>query len=224
MALSVDYLYSYTLNLIKKNQAGSLSSTEWARHWNGESAAYMDDLVGHFQARSNGKVGINTGLIENETILEKLAPFTKNATIVIAAGNGNKPTGFKYALALRINGKEVRRINHNQMATVNDNVIDPPSISDDTYYAVIYEGYYSFLPSSVTSASLDYIVVPTNVVWGYTLDGQNRQVYDAATSVQSQWDDNSNREICKRVLSTLGVAYKDGDFANFGNRVINTGN
>lgn len=223
MALSVDYLYQYTLNLIKKNQAGSLASTEWARHWNGESAAYMDDLVGRFQARSNGKSGINTGLIENETILQKLAPFIKNATITIAAGNGNKPTGFKYELALRINGKEVRHINHNQIATVNDNVIDPPSIPNDSYYAIIYEGYYAFLPSTVTEASLDYIVVPTDVVWGFTIVA-GRQVYNSGTSTQSQWDDNSNREITKRVLNTLGVAYKDGDFSGFGNKVINTGN
>jgi hypothetical protein len=223
MALSVDYLYQYTLNLIKKNQAGGLASTEWARHWNGESAAYMDDLVGRFQARSNGKTGANTGLIENETILQKLSPFIKNATIVIAGGNGGKPAGFKYELALRINGKDVHRINHNQIATVNDNVIDPPSITTDTYYAVIYEGYYTFLPSSVTQATLDYIVTPTDIVWGFTIVG-GRQVYNAATSVQSQWDDNSNREICKRVLGTLGVSFKDSDFANFGNRVIQTGN
>jgi len=223
MALTTDYLYQFTLNLIKKNQAGSLGSIEWARHWNGESTAYQDDLLGRFQARSNGKTGVNTGLIENETILQKLSPFIKNATIAIAAGNGNKPTGFKYELALRINGKEVRNINHNQIATVNDSVIDPPSIPNDAYYAVMYEGYYSFLPSTVTSASLDYIVAPTDVVWGFTIVG-GRQVYNSATSVQTLWDDASAREITKRVLNTLGVAYKDGDFSNFGNKVINTGN
>lgn len=223
MALSVDYLYSYTLNLIKKNQAGSLSSIEWARHWNGESAAYQDDLLGRFQSRSNGKSGVNTGLIENETIMQKLAPFIKNTTITVTTGNGNRPADFKYELALRINGKEVRYINHNQIASVNDNVIDTPSIALDLYYAVIYQGYYTFLPSSVTSASLDYIATPTDVLWAYTMVG-GRQVYDSGSSVQSEWDDASNREITKRVLNTLGVAYKDGDFANFGNKVINTGN
>lgn len=223
MALSVDYIYQYTLNLIKKNQAGSLTSTEWARHWNGESTAYQDDLLGRFQARSNGKTGINTGLIENETIMQKLAPFIKNATIAIASGNGNKPVGFKYELALRINGKEVRRIDHDQIATVNDNVIDPPSILADSYYVVTYQGYYTFLPATVTVASLDYIEAPTDVFWGFTIVG-GRQTYSSGASIQSQWDDASNREITKRVLSTLGVAYKDGDFANFAQRVIQTGN
>ena len=127
MALTVDYLYSYCLNLIKKNQAGSLGSVEWARHWNGESNAYQDDLLGRFQVRSNGKAGVNTGLIENETILQKLSSFTKNATIAIASGSGDRPSDFKYLLALRINGEHVIHVNKNQIATVNDNVIDPPS-------------------------------------------------------------------------------------------------
>jgi hypothetical protein len=223
MALSVDYLYNYCLNLIKKNQAGSLGSVEWARHWNGESNAYQDDLLGRFQARSNGKTGMNTGLIENETILQKLAPFTKNDIVTIAAGNGNKPADFKYLLALRISGDHVIHINKNQIATVNDNVIDPPSITDGAYYYTDYQGFYSFLPSTVTSASIDYIAAPVDVVWGFTISG-GRQVYSSGTSTQSAWDDASNREICKRVLNTLGISFKDGDFANFGQHVINTGN
>jgi hypothetical protein len=223
MALTVDYLYQYCLNLIKKNQAGSLGSIEWARHWNGESNAYQDDLLGRFQARSNGKTGMNTGLIENETIEQKLAPFTKNATITIAGGDGNKPSDFKYLLALRINDDHVFHINKNQKATVLDSVIDSPSVTDGTYYYTEYQGLYSFLPTTVTSASIDYIAAPIDVVWGFNLSG-GRQVYNSGTSTQSQWDDASNREICKRVLSTLGISFKDGDFANFGQHTINTGN
>ena len=208
---------------MRKNQAGSVGSVEWARHWNGESNAYQDDLLGRMQARSNGKTGMNTGLIENETILQKLAPFTKNATIAIAGGLGNRPSDFKYLLALRIGGDQVIHVNKNQIATVNDNVIDPPSEIDGAYYYTLYGDAYSFLPNTVTSADIDYIASPVDVVWGFTISG-GRQVYNSGTSTQSQWDDASNREICKRVLSTLGIAFKDGDFANFGQHVINTGN
>lgn len=223
MALTVDYLYQYTLDLINANQAGKINSIRWARHWNDAQTAYMDDLLGRFQARSNGKSGVNTGLIENETIMQKLAPFTKNATLVVSSGNGGKPAGFIYQLALRVNGKEVHHIEHGQIATVNDSEIDPPSVSADRYYVVEYEGNYSFLPSTVASASLDYIVAPTDVLWNYTIVA-TRQVYDSGTSVQPQWDNNSCREITRRALDTLGISYKDSDFANFGNRVVNTGN
>jgi hypothetical protein len=222
MALSTDYLYQFSLNLIRKNQSGALASIEWARHWNDASSTYQDDLLGRFQARSNGKTGMNTGLIENETIETKLAPFTKTDTIVITAGNGPKPTDCIYLLALRINGEQVIHINKNQIAAVNDNVIDPPSVADGTYYYTPYLTYYSFLPSSVTAATIDYIATPVDVVWGFTIVS-GRQVYNAGTSVQPQWNDNSCREITKRMLKNLGVSFHDNEFLNFGESVIQKG-
>lgn len=222
MALTVDYLYQFSLNLIRKNQAGSLASIEWARHWNDSSNSYQDDLLGRFQARGNGKTGANTGLIENETIETKLAPFTKTASIVVTAGDGPKPSDFIYLLALRVGGKEVKHINKNQIATVNDNVIDAPSVADSAYYYTPYLNYYSFLPNTVTAATIDYIATPVDVVWGFIIVS-GRQVYNSGTSVQSQWDDHSNREITKRMLTNLGVSFKDQDFSQFGKSVQLTG-
>lgn len=222
MALTVDYLYQFTLNLIRKNQAGSLASIEWARHWNDAQATYQDDLLGRFQNRSNGKTGANTGLIENETILQKLAPFTKPFTLTITGGSANKPADFIYELALRINGKQVVHVSHNQIATVNDNVIDPPSVADNSFYVTEYLGTYSFFPTTVTSADLDYICTPTDVVWGFTIVAA-RQTYNSGTSIQPLWDNNSCREITKRMLTNLGVSFHDNEFTQFGKSVQLTG-
>lgn len=223
MALSVDYCYQFCLKLIKKNQSGGLASTEFAYHWNDAQATYQDDLLGRFQARNNGKTGLNTGLIEDETILQKLSPFIKTGTLTIASGNSNKPVNFVFRLALRIAGYDVYKITHSQISNVNHSVIDPPSVTNNAYYFVEYEGYYSFLPNTVTAATIDYIIVPPNVIWGYTLDANNRQVYNPGTSIQPLWDDNSCREVTKRMLTNLGVAFKDPDFENFGKSVQTTG-
>jgi len=228
MALSVDYNYQYVLKLIKKNQAGGLASKDFEFQWNAEQGAYQDDLLGRFQSRSNGKSGTNTGLIEDETILQKLSAFIKPVNITITSGNADKPVDFVYRLALRINGVDVYKINHNQIANVNASVIDPPSTTTNTYYFAEYEDYYYFLPRTlptedITTAQLDYIITPPNVVWGYTFDANSRQVYNPGTSIQPLWDSNSCREICKRVLKSLGVSFKDADFQNFGQSVIQTG-
>lgn len=224
MATSVDYLYKYVKRLIRKNQEGGLGSIDFQLMWNGESRSYMDDLLGRWESRSNGKTGMNTGLIEDETILQKLSPFINLGVLDILSGVANKPDDFIYRLAMRINNKDVYKINHNQIATVNDNVIDPPAVTTDTYYFVEYNGYYSFLPDTVTEAELDYIKTPDNIVWGYTFDSIGRQVYNKGLSVQPQWDNSSCIEITKRMLKSLGVSFKDADFANFGQSVITTGN
>lgn len=228
MALTVDYLFSFCKRLVKKNQAGGLSNTDFEYNWNDQSNAYQDDLLGRFQARNNGKTGLNTGLIEDETILQKLSPFIKPANIAIVSGNINIPADLVFRLAFRINGEDVFKINQSQIATVNESVIDPPSIADNKFYFVNYQDYYYILPhtlpaSEITTADLDYISTPINIKWGYTWDSQGRQIYSSSTSVQPQWDTNSCREISKRVLANLGVSYKDADFASFGKSVQLTG-
>lgn len=220
MALSVDYLYSFARKLIRKNQSGSLSADDFNKHWNDASNTYLDDLVGRFQPNAIGKTGVNTGLIQNKTILQKLAPFTKTTPLAVNSGSANKPSDFIYMLALRINGVDVIPATHDQKGSINSSVIDPPSASDDKYYFSEILATYSFLPSTFTGfATLDYISNPVDVVWAYTLDGQDRQVYNAGASVQSLWDDHSNREITKRMLTNLGVSLKDPDFAQFGAKI-----
>jgi len=228
MALSVDYLYGFALKLIKKNQAGGLTSKEFETHWNDAQATYQDDLLGRFQARNNGKEGANTGIILDETILQKLSPFTTTDSLTISSGNVDKPSDFIYRLAFRINGEDAYKISQGQIATVNNSVIDTPSITNNKYYFVEYEDYYYILPhslptASITTAELDYITTPKNIIWGFIYDGDGRQVYNAGTSVQPQWDNNSSREITKRMLKNLGVSFKDQDFAQFGQSVQVTG-
>jgi hypothetical protein len=216
MALNIDYLYSFARKLIRKNQSGSLSADDFNKHWNDASDSYFDDLVGRFQQQGVGKSGVNTGLIQNKTILQKLAPFTKKANLTITSGSANKPADFIYELALRIDGADVIPINKDQISSANGSVIDPPSEDDEKYYQTEYEDHYVFFPNTVTSAELDYISNPVDAVWAYTIDGQERQVYDPEASVQSQWDDHSKREITKRMLTNLGVSLKDADFMQFG--------
>ncbi len=224
MAWSVDTIYGYMRFLVRKNQSGSISSTEFFYAWNSEQMDMFQDLKGRFQSRNNGKEGVNTGLIENERIELKLAPFIKTTTIAVAAGLGTRPTDFSYLLAFRIGGYDVKHINKNQIATVNDNVIDPPSTANNCYYYTPYGAQYKFFPTTVTSADIDYLSVPTDVVWGYTLDGAGRQVYSSGTSTQPQWNQEEIIEITERTLKKFGVSYKDGDMAQYGNGVINTGN
>jgi len=221
--MTIDDIYKFCLDLIKKNQAGGLKASSFQYQWNDAQTSYQDDLLGRFQLRSNGKTGFNTGLIEDETILQKLSPFiTSNSALTVTAGVSAKPANFVYRIGLRVGGYDCYKILQSQIASVNNSVIDPPSAATNTYYFYEDKNGFTFLPSTITTAALDYIVSPTDVVWGYSIVS-GRQVYDSATSVQSQWDSNSNREITKRMLTNLGVSFKDADMENFGKSVQLTG-
>lgn len=223
MGLSVDYLRQFTNGLIRKNQSAGLIRTDWQYFWNDAQGSYEDDLLGRFQGRTNTKEGANTGLIEDETIIAKLTPFMLPVTLSVSAGQAIKPADWLYTLAMRVGNFKVYQIDKDQIQSVLNSVIDPPSIPNNTYYFTEYQNYYQIYPSTVASISVDYIQTPPDVVWGFTYDANNNEVYDAATSVQPLWSNNSCREITKRMLKTIGVSFSSQDFENFGQSVLAAG-
>lgn len=221
--MDVNYIYQFSLRLMLKNQAGGLSPSDFGYHWNGAQSSYQSDLLGRFQRGANGKSGNNTGLIENETILTKLMPFISTVNITAVSGQAPKPDKFVYTLALRSNNYVVFSVTHDKIWSLYQDVIDPPSITDNTFYYTEYQAYYSLIPAATPTIDLDFVASPTDVKWGFNLDANNRAVYSVGDSVQPQWDDNSCREITERMMKTIGVSFHDKDFEQFGQSVLNAG-
>jgi hypothetical protein len=223
MPWSVDNIYSFTKWLLNKNQAGGISATDLFYAWNAEQSQYHQDLVGRWQNRNNTKTGQSTGLVEDEITISSLSPFIIPITIPISAGQGIKPTDYIYGVALRINSAKVFSIDHDMIWSVLEDVIDPPDVAANCYYYSEYLNYFSFLPNTVTTFDLDYVAETTDIVWAYTLDANNRQVYDPSNSVQPKWNKNTVIEITKRTLKGFGVHFTSQDFENFGDSNIKTG-
>jgi|SRR6185369_16272056 len=224
MAWSVDDIYRFTRFLCNKNQAGGISATDLFYAWNGEQASYHEDLLGRWQARAADKTGPNIGMIQDETVLLKLAPFTILVNIPIVSGYAPWPSDFIYGAALRINGQKVYHFNKDERWSIEEDVIDPPSIAENSYYYTEYDKKFLILPTNAPSIDLDYIASPQDIQWAYTLDGNNRQIYNPATSIQPKWTANTIIEITKRTLKGFGLHFSDKSFEEFGNSNIITGN
>lgn len=229
MSWSTDDILNFTKFLTRKNQSASIRAKDLFYAWNGEQSAYFNDLRGRWEKMNNEKTGNNTGLINNETILTSLTPFTLNVFLNILAHIATKPDGFAYELGLRINGQQVYKINHGQKYAVLSSVIDPPSVVDGKYYALEYQDYYDLLPTTlptdtITELELDYLKQPVDIKWGFIFDAQNRQVYNEGSSIQPQWLQDDIITITKRTLALFGVSYHDKDFENFGQTAQATGN
>jgi hypothetical protein len=225
MAWNVNDLYKFTDFIANKNQSNNITSDNLFYLFNSEQKTYMGELVGNWHKNNPTKTGANTGIIEDKRIIEILSPFTINDSLTIAGGGAvTKPDGFLDLLSMRYLGKRIFRINQDQKSAVNDSVIDPASVADKKIYYIEYQNEYDLLPTSITGVvEFDYIAMPNDVVWGYTLDGNNRQVYNSATSVQPLWNDIEIVEIVKRSFATLGVRLSSQDFQNFGKSTKATG-
>lgn len=224
MRWNVNNIMSLTKDLTKKNQSGSISAINLFNFWNSEQMMYFQDVVGRWQAKSVGKSGINTGLILNEISLTQLSPFIIPYDLTISNGFADRPDDYEYRISIRVS--EIYKctiIRPDQIPSVQQSVIDPPSVLNNKYYAIEYEDKYSFLPNTITEATLDYIATPRDIVWGFTFDNEGRQIYNPGSSVQPQWSNVTIVEITKRTLTALGVSWKDQDFVNAGRIAQTTG-
>jgi len=216
MSWNVNDIYQAFLKLSNKNQSGSITATRFFYVWNTEQASYHNDIVGRWQNRANGKQGLNTGLIRNESILIDLAPFTISTSIAITSGTVVKPNGFIYTNDLRFNENKITHITNAQRDAVVKSVINPPSLTTETYYYTEYENNYYILPQTLTgNVELDYVAEARDIVWGFTIVN-GRQVYHPNTSVQPLWNQDTIVTITKRAFVNLGIMFDDNNFTNFG--------
>ena len=225
MSWNVNQIYEELKFLMRKSQSGNITATNLFYAFNLEQNMYFQDIVGRWEARANGKQGTNSGLIRNELILTDLAPFTISIPLTIIAGEATKPSDFVYTNNLSYNGTRITHITNGQLPSVTKSVIDPPSLTDEAYYYTEYTTKYHLLPTNITGTiQLDYVASPNDVIWGFVLDIDGRQVYDPATSVQPKWSQSTLLVIIKRTLTNFGASYKDSDFTNFGRNAQMSGN
>lgn len=224
MAWTVDKLFDFVKFLTRKNQTASITPAEFNLVWNSEQRSYMGELLGRFQPRSNSKAGQNTGLIENQTILSALAPFTTTANQSVAiTGNAAKPTDIVYLLDIRCNDQSVRMINKGQIYAMLRSLIKPPNITTGNYYGTEYDTFYKIWPSQAGSIDVDFIRNCPDVVYAYTDDANGVAQYDAGNSTQPLWKDLELQEITKRTLKQFGVSMSERTFSEFGQSNILTG-
>lgn len=226
MAWSVSDIYEHVKFLVNKHQTGSISPNDFFYAWNAEQRSFMGDLLGRFQARSNGKGGPNTGLIQNETILSALAPFMADpyALTIDITGNAPKPADLVYRMAVRVGNYNARFVSKDHIYAAINNAIDAPSVANNIIYFTEYGSFYKFWPAATGTATLDYIKDCTDVAYGTTLDSNGLPVYNAGTSVEAQWGNPEIQEITRRAMKSFGLHFSSQDLENFGQNAINSGN
>ena len=61
------------------------------------------------------------------------------------------------------------------------------------------------------------------MLWAYTLDVNNRPVYDPIASIQPLWYDIDKLELVARILKLVGVSLQDGQVEQYANQVTQIG-
>ena len=220
--MTVDKVYNILKFIVRKNQLGSLSPDDFAYAFNTAQRNYYDFLVGRIEQYQYGRAVSRVGLSMTDNVVSRLMPFQKTASVTVTSGLGTKPSDFNKLLSLYTpNNFRVYRLEENRFAERMQDSIDP--IDEANAFYVEQNTNWRIYPTSLTTLTLKYLIVPADVVWAYTTDGSGRPVYDPTNSVDPLWKDNDIDELVGRAAKIIGVSFKEPTLTQFGQGVINTG-
>ncbi len=229
--MDVNEVYGLMRVIARKNQLESLSPTEFQACFNTAQRNYYDFLVGRVEQYRYDKPTPRVGLNMTDNVVSRLMPFQMSSVVTVTAGVANKPVGFNKLTAMYTPlNQRVFRIEEDRFAERIGDSIDP--VNESNAFYVEQSTSWRVYPTTLSTVTVKYLTVPTNVVWAYTLDGSGRPVYSAGAggsvipttgSVQPVWNNNDIDEIIGRALKILGVSIKENSLINYGQQVIAQG-
>lgn len=102
---------------------------------------------------------------------------------------------------------DIKAIKDFELGNTLASSIVTPTVRFPVY--AFYDTYMQFHPKDLQRVEFTYLREPTKPVWAYTLDANNRPVYDSSNSVDIESGEESMNEIAFDTLSFMGVSIRD---------------
>lgn len=233
MMLNVNDMYQICTYAVNKGQNGYLTPANFNLLVNQAQISFLDFLLGESQQYQYGRPQARVNYSQNENIRQRLTPLIKktNLTIDGTTGLADYPEDYQQVDALwyGVNFSRIRYTSQDNLYSYFNSQIDP--IATNPIYLIKDEGL-QFYPVTIGTAVLSYISNPPQIIWGYTLDVNDRPVYNPAPydpitqpdgSIQPVWYDVDKLEIISRVLKLVGLNLKDGMVEQYANQITTQG-
>ena len=220
--MTVDAVYRIMRFIARKNQLASLSPQDFQDSFNTAQRNYYDFLVGRLEQYRYDSPKPRVGIAMTDNVVSRLTPFQQSDSIAVVAGAVTKPADFNKLLSmLTANNYRVYRYEENRIAERLQDSIDP--VNEDNAFYVEKNGEWVVYPDDLATVTVNYLSLPTNVVWNYSLDGQGRPVYTPTGSVDPLWYDNDIDELIGRACKILGISIKENALVSYGQGVLQNG-
>lgn len=221
--MTINDVYELCLYILNKFQGGGLTPTEFNRVINVAQRSYMSWLLGTMQTYQPGRPIAQVELGNNASVRQRLTPSIYEYNLAVNAdGFSPYPGDFLQVDAMwNIYGFDrVRWVGQDRWYSTANSVIDP--VATNPIYRIRDVGLF-FLPLNIGAAKMSYVRNPPDMVWAFTLDGNQREVYDPANSVQPIWDDLSILDIIVRALRIIGVNLQADQVSQYATEIKQTG-
>jgi hypothetical protein len=204
-------------------QRGNVSPARYNLIINQAQLGFLNYLLGQFQQYNYGKPNSRVQFGVNETVRQRLTPLIGPLSTLTIDGTGLSPypAGFQQVDAmLTTTMQRVRFVPQHKLYSYLNDSIDP--IATNPIYTIESDGF-KFYPATLGSALISFVGTPPDIVWAYTLDGQQRPQYSSGSSVAPIWYDADMYEIISRALAMVGVNLSAPEVTQYADMIIKQG-
>jgi hypothetical protein len=207
MAVSIDTVYQKVLAIANKEQRGYITPQEFNLF---ADQVQMDIFEQYFyDINQYSRIpGNSTEYSDVISLIEEKLSLFKTQTSLQKNGAvfTKKPNIYRIGTILH-KGREVQRVNYNELIEMSKSPLVKPSQS----YPVFYERSDGYLirPNTITSrVACTFIKKPEAVNWGYSIVGDHA-LYDSTTSQDFQLHHSEENNLIIKILALAGIAMED---------------
>ena len=219
MAINVNKVYRVVLAILNKEQRGYLTPDQFNRLGR---QAQLDLFEKSFydynrQLTKRNVQGVNSEYGDiADNIEEKIDLFAKSATLTLSntATTVSAPADHYRTIQLVTSDRatEIEKIKKSEYSYYSSSKLSAPSASYPVYY--FDNDVFNIFPATITNPVIDYIKVPTDPVWGYTVPGTGEEnegalIYSAGTSTDFELHPSDETDLVIKILAYAGVVIKD---------------
>jgi hypothetical protein len=210
MAINVDKVYQNVLGILNKEQRGFLPPQEFNLYAN----QVQNDIFEQYFYEINVENKIHGNSTEYADMLhilnEKIAIFEKNDNLDFSNPYYLEPADLYRAGTLIYSDTEIEQVRPNELLYILKSPIAKPSDTFPIYIKdqIGWKVYGDALFDGSQVVSLNYVRVPSPVVWGYTSVLKVPQ-YNASASTNFELHPSEENDVIIKILALAGLEIKD---------------
>lgn len=210
--------------IINKTQNGDLPPQQFDLIINEAQYEYLTFLLGNLQQYQYGRPVPRIDYSTTQSARQKLSTTIYNIDLTInGQGKAEYPTYFIVVDAMydKETKKRIRWVGQERLWSTYNSVIDKVEDGEPIY--LLENDGLQFYPTDLGEARMSYVKMPPTIHWGYTLDGNNRPIYDASTSTDPIWEVTEIMQVVVRALKMVGVNLQDAAVSQFAEQLKQQG-
>ena len=213
MAINVNTVYRTVLSVMNIEQRGFLTPDQFNRVGR---LAQLDlfekafiDYNRYITRQENNTINDEYANLVKST-KEKIDVFSTSATLTFSNGVAAVPTNLYKCIMISTSsrGTQVQEIQKSDLPQINSSKLTAPSTSYPVYYR--QGDFFNILPTSISSATIDYTYKPSDPNWAFTSGATYGDMqYASGSSTNFSLHDSEEVPLIIKILAYAGVTIKD---------------